>query len=136
MANPAKVNSADSVNRLLEDALTAGRCYERLLWTFSVGDALTSSLDAGMARLEALEEANTAKQLPIAELRHKVGLIRMDERDAKRPTVVQYLLNETETDSQRCHDAPWLATRNRLASVASATGVARHAASARHGISG
>ena len=76
--------------------LTAGRCYERLLWWFSVGGALSSSLEAGMGRLEALEGANTAKQLPIAELRHKVELIRMDEPGAKRPTIAQYLLKEIE----------------------------------------
>ena len=99
-----EVISTDSITQLVDDTMTAGACRERLLWRFGgLGDFVWSSLEAGIGRLEGLELAKTEKQLPVAELRHKVELIRMDEPGAKRPPIAKYLLEETETESQRCH---------------------------------
>ena len=103
--NLTKVSSADSVRKLLEDALTAGRCYEKLLWRFGgPGDLALLSLEAGMDKLEGIEKASEAKQFPIVELKHKVELIRMDEPRMKRPAIADHLLEESESDSRRCHD--------------------------------
>ena len=105
MENPTSVSSADSLRKLLEDALTGGRCYERLLWRFGgIGDLALLSLEAGMYRLEGIEKAREAKQLPIGELKHKVELIRMDEPRMKRPAIADQLLEESKSDSRRCHD--------------------------------
>lgn len=103
--NFAKVGLATAVTKLVEDALIAGMFYERLLWKFGgIGDLVLLSLEAGIAKLKGIEGANEAKETPIAELEHKVVLIRMDEPDTKRPAIAEYLLGESDTDSRRCHE--------------------------------
>ena len=105
MNNPTSVSSADSLGKLLEDALTAGRCYERLLWRFGgIGDLALLSLEAGKSKLKGIDRAREEKQLPIVELKHKVELIRMDEPRMERPAIADRLLEESESDSARCHD--------------------------------
>ena len=105
MNNPTSVSSADPLGKLLEDALTAGRCYERLLWRFGgIGDLALLSLEAGKSKLKGIDRAREEKQLPIVELKHKVELIRMDEPRMKRPAIAKQLLEESESDSRRCHD--------------------------------
>ena len=92
------------INQLVEYTLTAERCRVRLLNKCGgIGGSATLGLEWGLDKLRGVNEANIEKAVPVAELEHKVALLRMDEPDAKPLARAEYLLKETEADSHRCH---------------------------------
>ena len=91
--------------QLAIDAQASGKYEEKLVWRFGgIGDSMTLGSEWGLDRLDALVVANASKAEATAELEHKVDLFRMDAPDAELTAIAKYLLRETETDSDRCHD--------------------------------
>ena len=103
-----KVCSEDvlvDIAQLAIDARVSGKYEEKLVWTFGgIGGSMTLGSEWGLDRLDALVVANASKAEATAELEHKVDLFRMDAPDAELTAIARYLLSETETDSDRCHD--------------------------------
>ena len=106
LKQPEAVLSKAELWQVIEDAVEAGRVWERLVWKEGggiVGEVVKAS-ESRLTRIEGLAKANRKREAWLTDgLKHKLNLICSCQPTISHRAVARVLLEESEEANRRCH---------------------------------